>query len=223
MRVQRHELNEADNYSLFAREHAKGNNLVFIKAAQQHTIDLHRIEAGAARCPDSCQNAFISVGNAGDAGEAFGIDRVHADGDAIETGVFQRLRDLGQQMAVGSQRNFRLLSLGGAQLSEVANKLHDALAQQRLAAGQANLGDAEANQDARHAQIIGEGQVGVERALVTGAAVDALVVAAVGDGDPQVGDGAAEFVGEEHESWSFVVRRQEPANYCEPRRSPHCC
>ena len=98
-------------------------------------------------------------------------------------------------MAVGGQRNFRLLSLGGAQLSEVANKLHDALAQQRLAAGQANLGDAEANQDARHAQIIVEWEFRVGSSVGAGAAVNTLIVAAVGNRNPQVVDGAPEMVG----------------------------
>jgi outer membrane lipoprotein SlyB len=42
--------------------------------------------------------------------------------------------------------------------------------------------------------VVGDGEFGVLGALVAGAAVDALVVAAVGDGDAQIGDGAAEGV-----------------------------
>ena len=84
--------------------------------------------------------------------------------------------------------------VGGAQLGELGDHLHQAGAQQRFAAGEADLLDAERDQDPHHAQVVGDGQLGILRAFVAGAAVDALVVAAVGDGDAQVGDGPAEGV-----------------------------
>ena len=105
-------------------------------------------------------------------------------------------------MAVGGQRDVEGLAavlVWRAELREVANEIHYAFAQKRLAAGEAYLGDAHPNQHARHAQIVGERQVAIERALIAGAAIDTLVVAAVGDGDPQVGDGAAEFVSKRHD------------------------
>ena len=88
--------------------------------------------------------------------------------------------------------------VGGAQLGQLADEIDHALAQQRLAAGDADFLDSKSDQHARHAQIVGEWQIAIERALVPGAAVNTLVVAAVGDRDPQIGDGAAEFVGERH-------------------------
>ena len=45
-------------------------------------------------------------------------------------------------------------------------------------------------------------------ALVASPAVDTLVVAAVGDRDPQVGDRASEFVGERHDCWSLWEKRR---------------
>ena len=101
-------------------------------------------------------------------------------------------------MAVGGQRDVELFAIGGAQLGQLADEIDHALAQQRLAAGDADLLDSKPDQHARHAQIVGKRQVAVERALVPGAAVNTLVVAAIGDRDPQIGDGAAEFVGESH-------------------------
>src|SRR5271155_2123825 len=117
-------------------------------------------------------------------------------------------------MAVGSQSNVERLFVRTsvrtsvvptsvavvwrAELGEVANEIDDAFSQQRLAAGEANLGDAHPDQHARHAQVIRERQISVERAFVSGAAIDTLVVAAVGNGDPQIGDRAAEFVGKGH-------------------------
>ena len=92
-------------------------------------------------------------------------------------------------------------------LASSRTKFDHALAQQRLAAGDADLLDSESDQHSRHAQIVGERQIAVERALVPGAAVNTLVVAAIGDRDPQIGDGAAEFVGERHVSLALGIQR----------------
>jgi hypothetical protein len=80
------------------------------------------------------------------------------------------------------------------QLAEAANEIHYSLAQQRLPACDADFRDPKRDEYACHAQVIFKWQLAVERAFVAGPAIDALVVAAVGDRDPQVGDGATEFV-----------------------------
>src|SRR5581483_11574220 len=77
---------------------------------------------------------------------------------------------------------------------QLAHKFHNAVAKQRLAAGQANLCNAHADEHPRHPQVIRKGQIAIERTLVPCPAVDTLIVAAIGDGNPQVGDGASEFV-----------------------------
>jgi hypothetical protein len=59
-----------------------------------------------------------------------------------------------------------------------------------IGSGEAHHFDAERDQDAHHAQIVGDGKLGVGGGIVAGAAVDAAVVAAVGDGDAEVGNGA---------------------------------
>ena len=105
------------------------------------------------------------------------------------------LRHVGQKVAVGGERDVEFVSIGGAQLGQLADEVDHALAQQRLSAGDADFLDSESDQHPRHAQIVGKRQIAVERALVPGAAVNTLVVAAVGDRDPKISDGAAEFVG----------------------------
>ncbi len=82
-----------------------------------------------------------------------------------------------------------------AGLRELSDEVDHALTQQRFATGQTNLGDPHADQYASHSQIIFKRQVAIKCALIARAAINALVVTAVRDGDPQVGDGAAEFVG----------------------------
>ena len=120
---------------------------------------------------------------------------------------FSGCASIGEQVAVGGERDVEWLAVGGAKLREFADKIDHAFAQQRLAAGEAHFLDTEAGEYARHAQVVGERQVGILRAIIAGTAVDALVVAVVGDGDPEIGDGAAEFVGEWQVVRSLVVDR----------------
>jgi hypothetical protein len=70
------------------------------------------------------------------------------------------------------------------------------LRQQRLAARQPDLLDSQLYENPYYAQILRNRQFGVDRALVARAAVDATVVATVGDGNAQVGDGAALLIDE---------------------------
>src|SRR5437764_12365381 len=70
------------------------------------------------------------------------------------------------------------------------------MAQERLTTGDAHLFDALRDEQPHHAQIIRHGQIGVNSSFIPGPAVDTLVVTAVGDRDPQIGDGAAVLVSE---------------------------
>ena len=99
--LQRHEFDEADDDAFFAGETGKSRNLLLVEAAQQHAVHLDRVQAGAFGGADSAEHLLEAVGNAGDAGEGRGIDRVHADGDAGESCIFQRLGEIGEQVAVG--------------------------------------------------------------------------------------------------------------------------
>ena len=71
--------------------------------------------------------------------------------------IFQRLRHLRQQMAVGSDGSVNrvafALAVGNAQLRQLANQVRDARAQQRLTAGDADLLDPQPDKDFRQSQI----------------------------------------------------------------------
>ncbi len=56
--------------------------------------------------------------------------------------------------------------------------------------------DAESHQNASHPQVVVEWEFGVGGAIRSRAAIDATVVTSIGDGDSQVVNGAAEFVGQ---------------------------
>ena len=139
------------------------------------------------------QHLVVPSGHARDAREAVGVHRVHGNGDAGQAGILERLCEIGQQMPVRGEGDIERLGVR-AEFRQVAHKLHDAFAQQRLSAGETDFGDPQADQHARHAQVVVERQVPVERAFISRAAVDTLVVATIRDGDAQIGDGAPEFV-----------------------------
>ena len=129
---------------------------------------------------------------------SLGIDRVHRDRDPRQTSISQGLRHFGQQMAVGSDRNIEWLAFERLHCAQLGHHLHDALAQQRLASGETDLCDPQADKHASHAEIVGDRHLGKLRTIVARAAIDAPVVAAIGNRDPQVADAPSEFVGEKH-------------------------
>jgi hypothetical protein len=83
---------------------------------------------------------------------------------------------------------------GGADLGKLPNEVDEASPEERFASGEANLLDAEGDKEADDAEVVGDGELVVKSAFITGAAVNTTVVAAVGDGDAKVGDGATEAV-----------------------------
>src|SRR5208283_2042556 len=123
-------------------------------------------------------------------------------------------------MAIRGQRNLRLRAVHRAQLGKVANKVDDSATQQRLTARQPNFRNPKRNQDARHAQVIGKRKFGIGYAVRPRSAIDAPVVAAIGDRDPQIVNGAPEFVGEKHvvSRWSIILSRLAAAVSRNPER-----
>src|SRR5208282_2043837 len=103
-------------------------------------------------------------------------------------------------MPVRSQRNFRLLSIQRSQPSQVANELDNSLAQQRLAASQSNLSNAKPDQNPRHPQIVVERKLRIGRAIRPRPAINAPIVAAVGNRNPQIVNRTPEMVSKRHEA-----------------------
>ena len=70
----------------------------------------------------------IAAGHARDASEAVGVDGVHADGYAVQARVFQRLGQVGEQVAVGGQGDVERFASSGAEPGKVADEIDDARA-----------------------------------------------------------------------------------------------
>src|SRR5262249_34963666 len=102
-------------------------------------------------------------------------------------------------MAICGDRHIQLAAIQCSQLRQLADKPHHAAPQQRLATGDAYFLNPKRDQQPHHAQILGKAQLGILCAVIPGAAIDALVVAPVGDCDSDVGDVAAVFVAQAHE------------------------
>src|SRR5579864_3589267 len=101
-------------------------------------------------------------------------------------------------MTVRGDCQIKFLAIERAQLSEIADKIHQTITQQRLAAGEPDFLDAGLNEDPHQAQVVSKRQFRILRAFITGAAVDALVIAAVRDADAQVSDKTSVFVLKPH-------------------------
>src|SRR6266699_655681 len=97
-----HELDETNDYAFLAREHAERNDLIFVEATHENTIYLYGPEPRVASSTHACEHVVEPTRHSCDTGEAVGIDGVDADGNAIQASVFQRLRHVGQKMAIRS-------------------------------------------------------------------------------------------------------------------------
>src|SRR5579884_1596189 len=84
---QRHEFNESHDHAFMAGEAAERRDLVVVEAAQQNAVHLHRREPGSVGGANAGEHIFVSVRNPRDAGEALGINRIHAHGRAAQAGI----------------------------------------------------------------------------------------------------------------------------------------
>src|SRR6476661_1425104 len=101
-------------------------------------------------------------------------------------------------MAVRSDCQIEFLAIERAQLGQITNKIHQAITQQRLSAGEPDLFYAGLDENPHQAQIVGEWQFRVLRAFISGTAIDALVIAAIRNADAEVSDKASVFVLKPH-------------------------
>src|SRR5208282_2865993 len=98
---QRHELDKANDHALVAREAGKGDNLIVVEAAQQHTVHFDRAQPCTLSSAHSSQHFVEATGNPRDALEGGRVNGVHADRNPAKPSARQGSRHLGQQVPVG--------------------------------------------------------------------------------------------------------------------------
>jgi hypothetical protein len=103
-------------------------------------------------------------------------------------------------MSIGGNGDVERIAISGAELAEFANEVHHPLTQQWLPSGDSHFLNSQAYQNANHSQVICHGQICIQGAFISGAAIHTLIVAAICDGNAQVSNRAAEFVGKSHQN-----------------------
>ncbi len=124
-----------------------------------------------------------------------GQERVEADVEPSQAGIPQRLGLIGQQDAVRRQPD--VFDAGNG--SNLGDQLVEIAADERLATGEADFVDSQADDDPNEPFDLLEGEQLAtvhEFGVVGRHAVEAADIAAVGDADPQVRMHAAETVDE---------------------------
>ena len=104
-----------------------------------------RPAAAAAAIPSSTRRSGTLV--SASAANTVGVEAVEADGDPVQPGVLQPLRAGGEQGAVRGQRDVVDARGGG----DLRDEVLEVGAQQRLAAGEPHLADAEPGEGPRPA------------------------------------------------------------------------
>ena len=173
------------------REPREGRH-VLVEAADDHAVDLNRLKAPSKRRIDA-GHGLLEPAQARDLSKECGVERVERNVDAVEPGVFELRRQLGQQCAVGGERD--VLDLRDR--ADVANERDDAAADQRLATRQTHAANALPRHQAHKAgDFLGAEQLVVRagRHAIGRHAVNAAEIALVGNGNAQVVDIAAKTV-----------------------------
>ncbi|MCY1523622.1 hypothetical protein D9M68_585260 [compost metagenome] len=171
-------------------------DLAVVQAAPHHHVHLHRRQAGLGGGIDATQYVVRREAAVAHALEHGGIQRVQADSDAREPRPRKIGGLAGQHAAVGGQGEIQRAALRRAQSGQQAHQVLEVLAQQRLAAREADLFHAQAGEDARQATDFFEGEQRRMRHEGIAAvehfarhAVRAAEVAAVRDRYPQIAQG----------------------------------
>src|SRR5437763_10364056 len=111
---------------------------MYVDAAINEGVEHDRCKARRMRRKQSVEHG-AQVAASADARELLRVERVEADVESLEARGGQQLGLVGEQRAVGRQAEV-LQAINGR---ELADQGVDVAAQQRLAAGQANLVNAE--------------------------------------------------------------------------------
>ena len=165
---------------------------ILVEPTHNNAVDLNRLKAPSQRRVDASHGLLEST-QTSDLSKQRRIERVERDVDAVKPRVFELRRQLGQQGAVGGERD--VLDLRNR--ADVANKRDDTAADQRLAARQAYAANALPRHQAHKAgDFLGTEQLVVfaGRHAIGRHAIDASEIALVGNGNAQVVDIAAKAV-----------------------------
>ena len=208
-----HVFNEAQRGARAAKVARHGQNFVVVGAALDHHVHLDVRQPCGVRGLDARQHVGHRKVHIVHAAKHRIVQSVQAHGHAVQPGFFERARLARQQRAVGGEGEVRRLAIHRAQLCQLGNQLFDVLAQQGLAASEANLAHpVRQEQRGQPGDFFKAQQRAVRQVRVVlvehflGHAVVAAEVAAVGHADAQITQGAPPGVHQQASCWRRVQR-----------------
>src|SRR6266403_1481179 len=172
--IEGHEFDKAHDDTTVAGKLREGFDLVVVESAHEDSVHFGGREARFLGGFDAVHDLGERFSTS-DVFESGGIERIEADVDATETGGDQAVAAFGEEVAVGGHGE-----IFDAESMKTRDVVFDAVADERLTAGDANSANAEVQEDASEAVELGPGKNFVVVAIVFrvgGAAVDAAEVA----------------------------------------------
>ena len=133
--LERHELDEADDDVFLTRKTCEPLNFSVVESAEKDAVDFDGSQSGGFGRTDPGEYLFKTAGHPGDAFEGRRIDGVHADGDSVEPGGFERRGHFVEQVAVGGERDIKRLAGDGAEPREFLDEFDEAVAEEGFPAG----------------------------------------------------------------------------------------
>ena len=131
-----HQLDKAQVHRVLPGQLRQGGDLVVVKAADEHRIDLHLVKA-RIQCGVDAPQGLLQAAPAGDVGIFLCVQGVQADVHPADPGFPQRSGQLRQQGAVGGDADL----LNALRLGNTPADGQDIPLDQGLAPGDAKLGD----------------------------------------------------------------------------------
>ena len=165
---------------------------ILVEPTHNNAVDLNGLKAPSQRRIDA-SHGLLEPTQARDLSKERRVERVERNVDAVKPGIFELRRQLGQQGAIGGERD--VLDLRNR--TDVTNKRDDTAADQRLAARQAHAANALPRHQAHKAgDFLGAEQLVMRtgRHAIGRHAVNAAEIALVGNGNAQVVDIATKTV-----------------------------
>src|SRR5579863_9151436 len=153
LRIQRHELDIADLDAALAPETGQRHDVRFDQILHGDCVDLDRAVPHPLAGLDAGQDA-VEIVAARDLLEALPVERVQMHVDAPQAGIVEFPSLLGEQHAVGGQRQI----FDALNRRQFADQLRQILAKQRLSAGETQLAHAQGDRDAHETLDLLEGQ-----------------------------------------------------------------
>ena len=136
-----HVLDEAERLAALFEERRHRHDLVVVDAALDHRVHLHR-QAGGDCGVDAFEHPVDGEVDVVQRAERRVVERVEADGDALQAGVGERARLSGEQRGVRRQRQVDV------ERRELLDEALEVAADERLAAGDPDLAGAECDERA---------------------------------------------------------------------------